>query len=135
MPWVSLVGFQHSLVSFLYLNNKPLDPAVVAERVRACVSPQTNLNTSPKSEPTLELISRAAPSVEAHHPLNRSWCGKKFQRKADKKTLNNRIEYDWLNKNIMQNVLFILNWNDFWWKLRDGIYFLNKKFIYDEKKI
>ena len=28
-------------------------------------SPQTNLYTSPKLEPTLELISRAAPSLEA----------------------------------------------------------------------
>ena len=28
---------------------------------------KTNLDTSPKSEPALELISRAAPSVEAHH--------------------------------------------------------------------
>ena len=31
-------------------------------------SPQTYLDTSPKSEPGLELHSRAAPSVEAHHP-------------------------------------------------------------------
>ena len=29
--------------------------------------PQTNLDISPKSEPALELHSRAAPSVEAHH--------------------------------------------------------------------
>ena len=29
--------------------------------------PQTNLDTSPKSEPVLELISRAAPIAEAHH--------------------------------------------------------------------
>ena len=31
-------------------------------------SPQTKLDTSPKSEPALELISRAAPSVEVYHP-------------------------------------------------------------------
>ena len=30
-------------------------------------SPQTNLDTSPESEPALEIHSRAAPSVEAHH--------------------------------------------------------------------
>ena len=30
-------------------------------------SPQTHLDTSPKSEPTLDLHGRAAPSVEAHH--------------------------------------------------------------------
>ena len=30
-------------------------------------SPQTNMDTCPKSEPALELISMAAPSVEAHH--------------------------------------------------------------------
>ena len=30
-------------------------------------SPQTNLDSSTKSKPTLELISRTAPSVEAHH--------------------------------------------------------------------
>ena len=29
--------------------------------------PSTNLDTSPKSEPALELHSRAAPSLEAHH--------------------------------------------------------------------
>ena len=29
--------------------------------------PSTQLDTSPKSEPALELYSRAAPSVEAHH--------------------------------------------------------------------
>ena len=31
---------------------------------------QTNMDTSPKSEPALELRSRAAPSVEAHHHLD-----------------------------------------------------------------
>ena len=44
----------------------------------------TNLDISPKSEPALELHSRAAPSVEAHHRL----VGpdrKKFRRKVDKK--------------------------------------------------
>ena len=30
-------------------------------------SPKTNLDTSPKSEPALEQISRAAPSVETYH--------------------------------------------------------------------
>ena len=34
---------------------------------RTHYSPQTNLDTTPKSEPTLELISRDAPSMEAHH--------------------------------------------------------------------
>ena len=28
---------------------------------------KTNLDASPKSDPALEIISRAAPSVEAHH--------------------------------------------------------------------
>ena len=31
---------------------------------------QIHLDTSPKSEPALELNSRAAPSVEAHHRVN-----------------------------------------------------------------
>ena len=34
-------------------------------------SPQLYLDTSPKSEHTLELQSRALPSVEAHHHVNR----------------------------------------------------------------
>ena len=32
--------------------------------------PSTHLDTSPKSEPGLELHSRAAPSVEAHHRVS-----------------------------------------------------------------
>ena len=32
--------------------------------------PSTHLDTSPKSEPALELQSRAAPSVESHHRVS-----------------------------------------------------------------
>ena len=41
---------------------------------------------APNQEPTLELHSRAAPSVEAHHCVNGP-DRKKFRRKADKKKL------------------------------------------------
>ena len=42
-----------------------------------------NLDTSQKSEPALELINRAVPSVEAHQHR------KKFRRKGDKKRVLN----------------------------------------------
>ena len=42
---------------------------------------------SPKLEPTLELHSRAAPSVGGKSPLHRSQHRKKFRRKADNKKI------------------------------------------------
>ena len=49
-------------------------------------NPQTNLNTSPKSEPTLELINSAAPSVEAHHLMREEIPDKSWLKKASKKS-------------------------------------------------
>ena len=48
-----------------------------------CICPKPNLDTSPKSEPALELISRVEPSVEAHHRSVGPDAGRKFWRKAD----------------------------------------------------
>ena len=41
------------------------------------------LGTSPKSEPAMEVIGRAVPSVEAYHHSVGLDAGRKFLRKAD----------------------------------------------------
>ena len=48
-------------------------------------SPQTNLDKSPKSEPDLELHKQGCAKCGGTSPCQRSWNGKKFRRKADKK--------------------------------------------------
>ena len=48
------------------------------------------LTINPKSEPALELHSRAMPSVEAHHRVKGH--RKKFRRKADNKNNNKKAK-------------------------------------------
>ena len=48
-------------------------------------APQTNPDSHPRSEPALELHSRAASSVGITSPFQRSQHRKQFRRKADKK--------------------------------------------------
>ena len=55
--------------------------------------PSTHLDTSPKSEPTQELDSRAAPSVEAHQRVSgpntgRNSGGRWIKNKKPRKTSN-----------------------------------------------
>ena len=64
----------------LKINKKPQHPLLLSHQCPQQVTnlgrgtqltkPSTHLDTSPKSEPTLELHRRAAPSVEAHHHVS-----------------------------------------------------------------
>ena len=68
-------------------------------------APQTNPDTWPRSEPTLELHSRAASSVGITSPFQRSQHRKQFQRKADKKNGNliiQRLETTELNGQVYE---------------------------------
>ena len=56
-------------------------------------------DTSPKSEPALELISRAAPSVEAHHHSVGPDAGKNFRGrwiKKDMYKMYNKVTNIWV---------------------------------------
>ena len=50
-------------------------------------APQTNLDTRPRSQPTLELHSMATSSVGIMSPFQWSQYKKQFRRKADKKII------------------------------------------------
>ena len=59
-----------SLATFLYIVHWKTATFSMPCKETQFTKPSTNLDISPKSEPTLELNSRVAPSVEAHHYLD-----------------------------------------------------------------
>ena len=82
----------------IFFKNRPWWPSSISRssnssRVVAAEDPGSNLghayctvmdcDLTPIAEPALELYSRAAPSVEAHHCFNGPLHRKKFWRKAD----------------------------------------------------
>ena len=61
-------------------------------------APQTNLDSRPRSEPALELHSRAVSSEGVMSPFQRSQHRKQFRRKADNKKTGWKIIYEFANE-------------------------------------
>ena len=74
-------------------------------------APQTNLATQPRSEPALELHSRAASSVGVKSPFQQSHHRKQFRRKADKKLFSIKKEHCELYSQAYNSMVWL-----FWWK-------------------